>query len=111
MLYALTKEIEETFFADNVSAYIALAPCILKPETPYGSYEDYIYTDWQGVKPYPSIFAHDFTVDGYCEVATEYGLCVDYRYWQAEDGVVIYQGQTDTRSLAQFAQNDIEQRF
>ena len=32
MFYALTKETEENFFAENMSAFIALAPCMIPPE-------------------------------------------------------------------------------
>ena len=31
MFYALTKEIEESYFADNMSCFIALAPCMVSP--------------------------------------------------------------------------------
>ena len=45
MFYALTKDVEESFFADNMSVFIAMAPCIYVP-TPYGTYENYINTGW-----------------------------------------------------------------
>ena len=51
MFYALTKETEENFLAENMSAFIALAPCMVPPESPVvegiDSYEYYIKTDWK----------------------------------------------------------------
>ena len=47
MFYALTKETEENFFADNMSCFIALAPCVVAPPAvvPY-DYETFISTEW-----------------------------------------------------------------
>ena len=45
MFYALTQETEETYFADNLSAFIALAPCMISPTAPY-DYETFIATEW-----------------------------------------------------------------
>ena len=45
MFYALTQETEETYFADNMSVFIALAPCMISPQAPY-DYETFIATEW-----------------------------------------------------------------
>ena len=45
MFHALTKDIEESFFAENMSAFIALAPVLT--ETPFKyKYEEFIEKDW-----------------------------------------------------------------
>ena len=45
MFYALTKDTEESFFADNMAAFIALAPCMVSDNIPY-DYKTFINTEW-----------------------------------------------------------------
>ena len=49
LFYALTKDTEENYLADNVSCFIALAPCIVPPEPPV-PYETWIETDWKALE-------------------------------------------------------------
>ena len=46
MFHALSKDIEEEFFADNMSAFIALAPCLIL-RNKQAEYEDFINGDWK----------------------------------------------------------------
>jgi len=46
MFHALTKEIEEEFFADNMSVFIALSPSLIDNPTHF-TYDDFILHDWQ----------------------------------------------------------------
>ena len=66
MFYALTKETEEDFFAENLSAFIALAPCMIGP-SPRFTYERFIDTDWKGLDTYPNLIGENWTLDGWCD--------------------------------------------
>ena len=77
MFYALTKETEENFFAENMSAFIALAPCMIPPEQPpqegVDPYEYYIATDWkvQQLQILPNVFGDNWANDDYCFASTD----------------------------------------
>ena len=45
MFYALTKDTEENYLADNMSCFIAIAPCMIRP-VPSIPYDTFIATDW-----------------------------------------------------------------
>ena len=59
MFHALTKDIEESFFAGNMSAFIALAPVLT--ETPFSyEYEEFIEKDWKLKEKYPYLMGKIF---------------------------------------------------
>ena len=110
MFYALTKETEEDFFADNMSTFIALAPCMVAPAAPY-SYERFIDTEWKGLETYPNLIGGNWTADGYCDAT---------RSSDGSDGMFCFflrafslasPPSTDTRSMFQLSQTALEQRF
>ena len=75
MFYALSKETEENYLADNISKFIAVAPCmILQGEKDYDSY---IATDWQNIKNnvYPNALGENFDAPGYCSASNNSDLC------------------------------------
>jgi hypothetical protein len=83
MFYALTKSIEESFFAENMSAFIALGPCLISPEEM--DYETFIDEEWEGFKSYPNIFGEDWSNDGFCEASNYSGFCeygIPYSYYE-----------------------------
>ena len=45
LFYALTKDTEENYLADNLSCFIALAPCIVPPQSRI-PLNRWIETDW-----------------------------------------------------------------
>merc|ERR1719266_2519768 len=63
MTYALAK-MEEEFFADNVSVFVSLAPCLNKSDLFY-DYDTFIATDWKGVEKYPNFFGKGWTKKGF----------------------------------------------
>ena len=46
MFHALSSPMEESFFADNMSTMIALAPCIEAQDSPELTYDNFINTNW-----------------------------------------------------------------
>ena len=62
LFYALTKDTEENYLADNMSCLIALAPCMIPPE-PLVPYDTWIATDWQALKSnlYPNVFGEGWS--------------------------------------------------
>jgi hypothetical protein len=106
MFYALTQETEETYFADNMSAFIALAPCMISPIVPY-DYEKFIATEWQALDDYPNIYGENYSSDGWCD-ATDNGMfCSFLPAIEGAPGVE----STDTRSMFQLSQVALEKRF
>ena len=59
MLHALTKQIEEDYFADNMSAFIALAPILIETHV-QPNYKKFIAEDWQLLKHFPSVLDENF---------------------------------------------------
>ena len=76
MFYALTKDTEENFFADNMSCFIALAPCMIAPPAtvPY-DYETFISTEWQALDDYPNMRGEVWSNEGYCEASNNGLFC------------------------------------
>ena len=73
MFHALTKDIEESFFAENMSAFIALAPVLT--ETPFKyKYEEFIEKDWNLRQKYPYLMGKYFHAASFCEDAS-YNMC------------------------------------
>lgn len=95
MFYALTKEVEESFFADNVSGFIALAPCMI-PQQALVSYDNFIATDWQALDNYPNLFDENFDIQGYCNITSNAGMC---QWLQMIDTNSVGQPTVDTRSF------------
>ena len=103
--YALTKEIEETFWADNVSCFIALAPCLIIP--PSQTYEDFIDGEWKALPSYPNFLGENFSSDGYCSITGESSeMCQTARFFEPLGFPSV-----DTRSIYQYNQMGIENRF
>ena len=75
MFHALTKDIEESYFAENMSAFIALAPVLT--ETPFNyEYEEFIKQDWNLKEDYSSLMGIIFRAkselfESFCEVASK----------------------------------------
>ena len=57
LFYALTKDTEENYLAENRSCFIALAPCMVPPQLPV-PYESWIKDEWQALELnlYPNVF-------------------------------------------------------
>ena len=106
MFYALTQETEETYFADNMSAFIALAPCMISPTAPY-DYETFIATEWQALDDYPNIYGENYSSTGWCEETGNGVYCSFLPLIEGFPGVE----STDTRSLFQLSQVALEKRF
>ena len=106
MFYALTKDVEESFFADNMSCFIALAPCMISPNPPY-SYDTFIETEWQGLERYPNFLGYGWDTQGYCEATSNGIFCNVLPYIEGAPGVA----SCDTRSMFQLSQVALEGRF
>ena len=116
MFHALTKDIEESFFAGNMSTFIALAPVLT--ETPFSyEYEEFIAQDWKLKEDFPSLMGISFRAknelyESFCEVASK-KLCamlilMRKKNMMSKEGIV---AGVDTRSLFHTIQNQIENRF
>ena len=82
MFYALTQETEENYLADNISAFIAVAPCMIL-QRGVVDYDTFIATDWQPIKNnvYPNALGENFDAAGYCAASNNGSLCSTYTYW------------------------------
>ena len=117
MFHALTKSIEEEFFAENMSAFIALAPCLIQ-NNPEFTYEDFIKTDWRLYPVNPQLMGKSFRdeegkgIKNVCKKASEPTCTLvtslhKMNAFHKED----VKAPVDTRSFLQYAQNRIEGRF
>ena len=108
MFYALTQATEENYLADNMSAFIALAPCMIRPENSF-TYDTYISTDWQPIATnvYPNAFGENFDAAGYCTASNNSNLCGYFTYLANNGGAA----SADIRSLSHFTQISFERRF
>ena len=68
LFYALTKDTEENYLADNLSCFISLAPCMIPVQLP-ASYNAYIRTDWKALQSslYPIVYGENWDTKGYCD--------------------------------------------
>lgn len=96
MFYALTKEVEETFFTENISCFIALAPCMIPPSIQF-TYESFISTEWQGLDRYPNMFSESFDVDDYCDLTSNGFFCQTFGWFDTSTIP-----SADTRSIFQY---------
>ena len=94
MFYALTQTTEEEYFAENMSAFIALAPCMISPQAPY-DYETFINTEWQALETYPNLLGEGYTDEGYCEESNNGMFCSFLPYLADAPGI----SSCDTRSM------------
>ena len=116
MFHALATEDEENFFADNMSAFIALAPCTM----PKGEWtaDEILESDWKLLEEFPVLLDGSFAGEDnerlkkMCEISSK-ALC-DLVTQNAEKnlkGSQRVRAATDTRSLLQYLQNSAEDRF
>lgn len=94
MFYALTQSTEEEYFAENMSAFIALAPCMISPQAPY-DYETFINTEWQALDKYPNLLGEGYTDEGYCRESNNGMFCSFLPYLADAPGI----SSCDTRSM------------
>ena len=80
MFYALSQETEENYLADNMSAFIAIGPCMILQGTT--DYDTFIATDWQPIKNnvYPNALGENFDAAGYCTASNNSDLCTTLTY-------------------------------
>ena len=115
MFHALTKEIEENFFAENMSAFIALAPCLIF-NNPDFTYDEFIESDWKLHPNFPVLMGSNFqkqeTLDKVCNEASQKtcSMLTSLRNLNSMHQSDI-KAALDTRSYLQYAQNRIEKRF
>ena len=63
MWYGLASDVEESFFADNVNAFIGIAPCIVLPfwsEDKERAYNAWIASDGAAGDAYPLLNGPNF---------------------------------------------------
>ena len=94
--YALTKEIEETFWADNVSVFIALSPCLVIPSAE-SNYESFMNHDWKAVDVFPNMLGENFDAEEYCGLTND-GVFCDFLTDMEPYGIA----SADTRSVLQY---------
>ena len=115
MFHALSKEIEEKFFAENMSAFIALAPCLIF-NNPDFTYDEFIDGDWKLHPEFPvlmgSSFKQEETLETVCNNASSKtcSMLTGLRNLNSLHKSDI-KAALDTRSYLQYAQNRIEKRF
>ena len=75
MFHALSSDVEETFFADNVNAFIPIAPCMIVPNHQYDAYPKEDVIDWW--LSYTPALSRQFPIsnmpennEAYCSVAS-----------------------------------------
>ena len=113
MFYALASEIQESFFADNVNAFIALAPCMIAEGFLLTAFPEgrQSAVEWLDARPN---LAKDFPLnnipsenDAFCAAVGEAsGACNQARFVSATD-----LGHADQNSLNQFTINWSQDRF
>ena len=113
MFYGLSSELEESFFADNVNAFIALAPCMIAEGFMQAAFPEGRQSAVEWLDARPNI-AKDFPLnnvpsenDALCAAfGEESGSCNQTRFVSAT-GL----GLADQKSLDQFAMNWSLDRF
>ena len=77
MFYALSQETEENYLADNMSAFIAIAPCMIPQDPGLFDYDTFIATDWQPIKNnvYPNGLGENYDTAGFCAAANNGFSC------------------------------------
>ena len=63
MFYGLASDVEESFFADNVNAFIGIAPCVVLPfwlGRKESGYNRWINSDWETIEEFPLFNGTDF---------------------------------------------------
>ena len=75
MFHALATDVEESFFADHMSAFIAMAPCTM----PVGefTYEGILESDWKLLDEFPVLLDESFEgedndrIEKMCEISSK----------------------------------------
>ena len=109
MFYGLASQVEEEFFADNVNAFIGIAPCVILPfwkgNNKRKARREWLATDWLVDDEFPLLLGENFDHDRYCEIASP-GMCDELKYemWFGS-------GSIDTRSYNQYFMNSYANRL
>ena len=75
MFQALSSKVEEDYFADNMSAFIALAPCMVGNRNFWQDYDKFIANDWPKRDTVPYMAGPNFSKDEYCAATNNGDWC------------------------------------
>ena len=109
MFYGLASQVEEDYFAENVNAFIGIAPCVILPfwkgSNKKKARREWLQTDYKVQEEFPLLLGPDFNLDRYCEIASK-EMCNEMKYelWFGS-------GSIDTRSYNQYFMNSYTNRL